>query len=147
MSGQPAALDREFIDVVAKDVRGYLDEETKRWLYSDEMVQRRYQGLIALKKDVEVQLSTQKARWVKKQLECQNHGDNGTEWITFRASEQDWRVRAIKFLISVDHHIAGVKEIRKSVEYDKYKEAIKLHKEEIVDGTEADDQLWATLNA
>ncbi len=106
---KPGSVDKEFIDLVARDVRGLLREDERQQLHTPENLDRMYDALNALKKDVEVQLSNQKSRWVKKRHELNETGDDGTEWVAYKASEADWRARAIKFLMAVEDHLSAAK--------------------------------------
>src|SRR5688572_11005588 len=104
---KPAAVDRDFIDTVAKDVRGQLGAELKEWLHEPKMLDRRDSAPIAAKKGIEVPPAKQKARWIKKRHEI---GGEGEEWVEWKAGEAGWRVRAIKFLGEVEDHISAAKE-------------------------------------
>lgn len=154
---KPAAIDRDFVDLVAKDIRGHsLTNDQRQLIHAADQVDRRYDALVALKKDVEVQLATQKARWCHKQVELQLKGDNGTEWLEYRSKEQDWRARAIKFLMAIEDEISAVKEIRRNthmlpadedVAY--LRSVIARHRAETDDldlvATDADRNLWGVL--
>lgn len=147
---QPAALNQPFIDLVAKDVRGLLDENAHKRLHSDKNLDGIYDALNALKKDVEVQLSNQKSRWVKKRHELNELGDDGSEWIAFRASEADWRARAIKFLMEVEDHLSAIKsriKERNRLQNNSDPDLIDIileHREEIGanEASLADERLW-----
>lgn len=107
-------VDKDFVDLVARDVRGLLSDRERDQLNKPENVHRVYDALNILKKDVEVQLSNQKSRWAKKRNELNAAGDDGTEWIAFKASEADWRARAIKFLTAVEAQLAATKSRRRA---------------------------------
>lgn len=106
----PAATDKTFTDLVGQYVRGMLPRNIEETIESDENLDRLYYALISLKKDVEVQLSNKRARDIKTRNELNNKGDDGSQWIAYRASEADWEARAKKFLGSVEEHICGAKE-------------------------------------
>lgn len=154
---KPAAIDREFVDLVAKDIRGHsLTNDQRQMIHATDQVDRRYDALVALKKDVEVQLATQKARWCHKQVELQLKGDNGTEWLEYRSKEQDWRARAIKFLMAIEDEISAVKEIRRGMhllpsdeDIAYLRSLISDHRQRTYDDdlapTEADEHLWSVL--
>ncbi len=144
---------KDYSDKVARNVRGLLSEQEKRELFTEQNIEMTYTALNGLKKDVEVQLSNQRARWVKKRHELNEMGDDGTEWIEFQAEEADWRARAIKFLSAVEAHLATAKLIRKTHrtstnnndELQEILESIFDHQESMKDDitpTDADKQLW-----
>lgn len=149
---KPGSVDKDFIDLVARDVRGLLREPEKSKLHAEENLDRMYDALNALKKDVEVQLSNQKSRWVKKRHELNLEGDDGTYWIEYKASEADWRARAIKFLMAVEDQIAAAKSRRRdrnvianNSKMDELIDEVYTHMEEIGDNeaSEADQRVWA----
>lgn len=149
---KPGSVDKEFIDLVARDVRGLLREDEQQKLHTLDNLDRMYDALNALKKDVEVQLSNQKSRWVKKRHELNEEGDDGTEWIAYKASEADWRARAIKFLMAVEDHLSAAKaQIKQrnvsanSGDVDELLESVFEHQEEIDENeaSPADKRLWA----
>lgn len=143
---------KDYSDKVARHVRGLLSEEEKFELFTEQNIEVTYTALNGLKKDVEVQLANQRARWVKKRHELNEIGDDGTEWIQFQAEEADWRARAIKFLSAVEAHLSTAKLIRKTHrstlhndELQEILESIFDHQESMQDEvtpTEADKQLW-----
>lgn len=142
-------VDKEFVDLVARDVRGLLNTAEQKELEKPENIDRVYDALNILKKDVEVQLSNQKSRWAKKRNELNGSGDDGTEWIAYRAGEADWRARAIKFLTAVEAHLAVTKARRRSANQgnrsaDELLDEIFTHMEEIGDeeASDADRRIW-----
>lgn len=148
MPDQPAALDKDFTGLVAQYVRGHLPQQFHDTLLADENLDRLYYALTSLKKDVEAQLSSQKSRWITKREELNKQGDDGTAWEEFKASESEWRVRAIYFLKSIEEHIAAVKERKKTHHGgETYRQAIMEHAEEIDDNdaSPADRKLWSSI--
>lgn len=150
----PAATDKKFTDLVAQFVRGVLPHDIESNLLLDSNLDRMYYALISLKKDVEVQLSSQKSRSVKMRHELNQRGDDGTGWKKYQAEEADWRARAIKFLASVEDHLAAIKERRRDrniqanlTTSQALYEAIVEHSEQIDpdDATEADTALHALV--
>lgn len=142
---------KEYSDKVAKNVRGLLSQEEKKELFLVENIDMTYTALNGLKKDVEVQLANQRARWVKKRHELNEQNDDGSGWIEFQAEEADWRARAIKFLTAVEAHLATAKLIRKTyrspqnAEMEELLSSIFEHQEETEEDVEpaaADKKLW-----
>lgn len=153
---KPGSIDKDFIDLVARDVRGLLREDERQKLHTPENLDRMYDALNALKKDVEVQLSNQKSRWVKKRHELNEIGDDGSEWIAHKASEADWRARAIKFLMAVEDHLSASKALMKrrninanGGDIDELLDSVFEHQEEIDEdeASPADKRLWARATA
>lgn len=155
----PAALDTEFRNHVANDVRGLLSPEDSAELRKPENIDRWCRALVAIKKEVEVQLANKNAKWVKKQAELAHRGDAGrAEWLAFKASEIDWRVKAIRFIVSIESHLAAAKELKQvgkgkptmadaRSELDRLREAIRRHRDSLPpdeSGVE-DEELWALL--
>lgn len=142
--------DKDFVDLVARDVRGILSDREREEIHKPENIHRVYDALNILKKDVEVQLSNQKSRWIKKRSELNAAGDDGSEWITFKATEADWRARAIKFLTAVEAHLAATKSRRRAMRSGNLERAEALadeafaHMEEIGnnEASDADRRLW-----
>lgn len=153
---QPGSVDKDFIELVAKDVRGLLGDKEQDKLHSPENLDRVYDALNALKKDVEVQLSNQKSRWVKRRNELNQQGDDGSGWIAFKASEADWRARAIKFLMAVEDQLSATKariRLRHTSGNDKnvldLVDEVLIHMEEIGDNeaSPADKRVWEKARA
>jgi len=111
----PASLDKEFIDLVAQDVRGVLPKDKHDKLNKESNLDRLYDALIALKKDVEVQLSNHRSRASYRYHEFVYEDDDFEGWIEFRAEEADWRARAVKFLMEIEDHISAVKARRREL--------------------------------
>lgn len=167
-------LSEEFVNLVAQDVRGLLSTRDQQRLYSDENLDRYYDALISLKNDVEVQLTNHKSRLVQKQHELALKGDDGSLFKAYLSSPEyhradgspgpspvEWRAKAIKFLKSVEDHIAAAKARRRlrsgspaaAGRQDdvlaELREAILEHKEEISEdeASEADLRLWKLVEA
>lgn len=98
----------EFKNLVAKDVRresdNYIDilsQDFRMWL--DE--------LNVLLRDVEIQLSAQKGRISEKRVQLGPEWNNN-EWYRFKATEDKWKVTALRFKASVEERIRFVKTLR-----------------------------------
>lgn len=98
-----------FEDLVAKDVRAECTDDELSILESD--IRSWLNILNSLKRDVEIQLGAQKARMTQRQAECQASG-NKVEWLTYKATEQKWRISAVRFMASVEERILYVKKLR-----------------------------------
>lgn len=142
----PTALDQVFRDHVANDVRGNLTEEEADELRSPENIDRWISGLIAVKGEVEVQLANRRAKWWKMQADLLDDKDGREKWLRFRAAEVDWRVRALRFLTSVEEHLSAAKELRRTQRHqslDVLREAIRRHRDEMEEEASAEDvRLW-----
>lgn len=98
-----------FNNLVAKDVRGectageraVLESNIREWL--DE--------LNILARDVEIQLAAQKARMTAKQAELLEVG-SAIEWLEYKAEEENWTVKSLRFKASVERSIREVKTLR-----------------------------------
>lgn len=150
----PAAIDEKYIDLVAQLVRGKLPDNIARQMISDDAeAQRMYFALVSLKKDVEAQLAEKRARDVQKRHEFEQRGDDGTRFREYRARDDAWRAKAIRFLSSIEEHILATKErIRdynlsqqgNNTQLAEIKRDIAAHREEIAEdeASEADKRLW-----
>lgn len=92
-----------FEEAVAKDIRNEasnfeidtLKTDKRRWLME----------LNSLKRDVELQLTAQKARIASKKLE----GLSKDQWLTFKAREATWKVSALRFCVTIEQKMLYVK--------------------------------------
>lgn len=98
----------EFKSLVIKDVRKESDDllevlssDFRSWL--DE--------LNILLRDVEIQLAAQKSKLSDKKVQLGPEWNNN-EWYTFKASEDKWKVTALRFKASVEERIRFVKTLR-----------------------------------
>jgi hypothetical protein len=98
----------QFKSLVAKDVRKESDElvevlssDYRLWL--DE--------LNVLLRDVEIQLTAQKGRISEKKVQLGPEWNNN-DWYSFKASEDKWKVTALRFKASVEERIRFVKTLR-----------------------------------
>lgn len=99
-------ITEEFMELVASDVRGDSSEDSLRLLKSN--TRDWLSVLNKLKRDVEVQLVAQKARMTAKQVEC-IEGGTKLEWLKYKATEEKWRVGAIRFMVSVEERMHFVR--------------------------------------
>jgi len=125
MSQLSSALDKDFIDLVGQDVRGNSSKKQHDLLHRDENLDRLYDALVVLKRTVEGQLASDKARSQKMYHKLTEEGDNGDRWHSYlvtptyssngtrRPSPVDWRAKAIKFLGAIEANIAAAKERRR----------------------------------
>jgi len=98
----------QFKSLVAKDVRKESDNyveilSTDFRLWLDE--------LNVLLRDVEIQLSAQKSRISEKKYQL-GPDRNNNEWYSFKATEDKWKVTALRFKASVEERIRFVKTLR-----------------------------------
>jgi hypothetical protein len=98
----------QFKSLVAKDVRKESDEfveilSTDFRLWLDE--------LNVLLRDVEIQLAAQKGRISEKKVQLGPEWNNN-DWYRFKATEDKWKVTALRFKASVEERIRFVKTLR-----------------------------------
>ncbi len=98
----------DFKGLVAKDVRTDSDDlvqdlssDFRLWL--DE--------LNVLLRDVEIQLTAQRGRISEKKVELGPQWNNN-DWYKFKATEDKWKVTALRFKASVEERIRFVKTLR-----------------------------------
>lgn len=97
-----------FEELVAKDVRGEANEGEKNILKND--ISEWLIILNTLKRDVELQLAAQKVRLREKAKE---HALDKDAWHTYKSEEDQWRLRVLRFNVSVERRIQQVKKLRK----------------------------------
>jgi len=98
-----------FKELVAKDVRKEATNEELDILTSD--FRSWLDELNILLRDVEIQLSAQRSRISDKRVEIGPQLNNN-EWYSFRATEDKWRITALRFKASVEEKIRFVKTLR-----------------------------------
>lgn len=149
-------LDRDFVDLVASDIRGELKNRAKiAWLRSDEMFDRRYAALIALKRDLETQLAYWRGRAAQMQADLASDPNGRVKWLQWKAENSEWRSRAIGFLNAIEDHISAAKEQRRDHHrkrhgtrntefWNELADAIMDHKEHIDpdEASDVDKRLW-----
>lgn len=107
--GVDFAEETDFRARVEADIRGQIDPS----LRSPENARAWYDELIAIRQDVETQLSRRKAEIEAFKLECQEkngalwHGEYSAE----RARYERWRATAVAFLRRVNQRIAEAKRV------------------------------------
>lgn len=95
-----------FEELVAKDVRGECTTSQLATLHAD--LRRWLQVLNSLLRDVELQLTAQRARMNKNQADYLEAGDK-IGWLRYKAEEEEWRIRSVRFMVSVEQKIMEVK--------------------------------------
>lgn len=100
----------EFYDLVQKDVRNQCDQHELEVLGSD--LDQWLIELKALKRDVEIQSTAQRARIAQKQAEMLSSGASTAEWKLYKAKEDNWKVTAMRFTACVEQRLAHVKALR-----------------------------------
>lgn len=98
----------EFEDLVTKEVRGEINDGERAILKGD--LAEWLIILNSLKRDVELQLTAQKARVNQKSKEQLLTKD---EYNKFKSDEDQWRLKSIRFMISVENKIMQVKKLKK----------------------------------
>lgn len=97
-----------FEELVLKEVRSNVN--TVEW----DMLRSDYDEwlivLNSLKRDVELQLTAQKAR-ISQHSKEKNLSKE--EYNTFKSQEDQWRLKSLRFMISVEKKIMQVKKMRK----------------------------------
>lgn len=142
--------ERDFVDVVNRDVREVSSEDEYNALRSPETVEKWYDALLTFKRDLEYQFSTNRSNRATKYAELKPTTTASTEWAEWLAENEHWRTGALKFYRGVERrlHEAG-----KLVSTQRRRDlslhaAIARHREEIlnadddVEMAEFDNQLW-----
>lgn len=106
-------MTESFEDLVEKDVRHGCSPPELQVLESN--IREWIKKLNSLKRDVEVQLSAQKARNTQKQAEMLRDSESTkADWLDYKSKEDRWKVGAIRFMVSVEDRIAYAKNLRAS---------------------------------
>lgn len=100
----------EFADLVAKDVRNECSNHELEILADD--LNGWLTELKSLKRDVEIQLSAQKARMYERQAEMLRDERPTSEWLSYKATEEKWKVGAMRFTACVEQRIAHVNSLK-----------------------------------
>lgn len=98
-----------FKELVAIDVRKGSTNETLQFLMDDFRLW--LDELNILLRDVEIQLSAQRSRISDKKVELGPQWNNN-DWYSFKATEDKWRITALRFKASVEEKIRYVKTLR-----------------------------------
>ncbi len=98
-----------FKSLVARDVRGDLSDQEYMILESN--LRDWLDELNILLRDVEIQLRDHKATRSQKHAECLRDGLQ-IEWLFFKAEQDRWLVKALRFKVSVESRLRQVKTIR-----------------------------------
>jgi hypothetical protein len=98
-----------FEDLVALDVRGECTDEELEILKGD--LRRWLAELNSLKRDVEIQMSAQRARITQRQIEFKQKNEQ-IEWLRYKGEEEQWRVGSLRFMASVENRILYAKSLR-----------------------------------
>lgn len=109
----------DFEDLVLLDVKGELEldngdtvvcsSEHTEILKTD--IRRWLAELNSLKRDVEIQMTAQKARVSERQVEYIEK-NNTLEWLRYKSKEDTHRIGALRFMASVESKILYVKSLR-----------------------------------
>src|SRR5690242_7633935 len=99
----------DFEDLVALDVRGECTNEELDVLKSD--LRRWLAELNSLKRDVEIQMTAQKARITQRKIEFKEKTES-IEWLRYKSEEEQWKVGSLRFMASVEQRILYVKSLR-----------------------------------
>lgn len=141
--------DKDFLDLVALEVRGELDGNTSRHLRADEKIDNFHRGLICLKRNVETQLSNKKSRTIKETYNLKTHNGSQNEIEEILKDYADWRAKAVRFLGAIELEISETKSRMKTIfdntDYvDELIELIGAQMQELDenDYTEADEKMF-----
>lgn len=101
-------------DIVIKDIKNeasqhekdMLEEDIDMWLYN----------LRVIRRDVEFQLSSNKAKNKLKALEMKEMGASTADIESFITKQSKWRINTIKFLTSIERKMLYVKMINNSLD-------------------------------
>lgn len=141
--------ERDFVDVVNKDVREVSSDEEYDALRSPALAEKWYVALLTFKRDLEYQFSTNRSNRATKYAEYKRTGDE-QQWADWLAENEHWRTGALKFYRGVErrlneaHQLVSVQRRRDT----DLRAAIARHKEEILnsdddaDTSEFDYALW-----
>lgn len=102
-------MSSSFEDLVTKEVRGEINDGERAILNGD--LSEWLIILNSLKRDVELQLTAQKARMNQKNKEKSLTKD---EYNKLKSEEDQWRLKSLRFMISVEKKIMQVKKLRKN---------------------------------
>lgn len=105
-------MSEHFKELVDRDVRKGVTEEEIDELKRDP--RQWLDELNILLRDVEIQIAAQKARISAKRCEMSANpeGWNATGWYEYKASEDGWKVKALRFRASIEERIRFVKTYR-----------------------------------
>jgi plasmid maintenance system antidote protein VapI len=155
----------EFEAAVNADVRGTASIDTQMALRQPECLDRWHDMLLHLKRNVEAQLTSNRASLLAEQAERLAAGDT-IGWIKSKAESEQWRQRSIRFKNGVEERLREAKRLRNgrgesmvtSITRDRDKaiaklvtleEAISAHKAAVLADAEdpdtIDDRLWSVL--
>lgn len=141
--------DKDFLDLVALEVRGELDSNTSRHLRADEEIENFHRGLICLKRNVETQLSNKKSRTIKETYKLKTENGSQDEIEEILKDYADWRAKAVRFLGAIELEISQTKSRMKTIinnaDYvDELIELIGVQMQELNedDYTEADEKVF-----
>lgn len=143
--------DKDYLDIVALEVRGELDGYTSEELRREEHCEQLYKGLVALKRNIETQLSNKKSRTIKDTYKLRYVDEAPLEEIErLHKDYADWRAKATRFLGAIELEISDTKtRLRKIKTNEGYinelVELISMQMEEIDEDqyTDADERVFA----
>lgn len=97
------------------DVKGKAPHDIAAWLRQPKHVFTWYDALVALKQDVEAQMSAHKAGVLERQQECLAMGRAGKEkWFQFKWESQDWKRRANHYRTGIESMIREARAAKRS---------------------------------
>ena len=99
----------QFTEMVIKDVRKEADASVLEHLSSNYRLW--LDELNVLLRDVEIQLSAQKARVSEKKGQP-GFNRNSADWHSFKSEQDQWRIRTLRFKASIEARIRSVKTLR-----------------------------------
>lgn len=158
--------DDAFNQIVNSDIREVATQEQTDWLREPENLQRWYDSLLTMKRNLEYQFSTNRSDRAGKYAEFYSHANGEQLWAEWLADNEKWRVGALKFHKGVERrlheahvHLSGLRRAQNAQwvaherdlslrEVARLRSAILAHKDSIDDddATEYDDVLWAVVD-
>lgn len=160
--------EEEFEAAVNADVRGTTNADTKAALRQPDVLDRWHDTLLHLKRNVEAQLTSNRATLLADQAEALRGGDT-VRWVQIKAESEQWRQRSIRFKNGVEERLREAKRLRRALSTETYTakvlddrdraiarcltlaDAIAAHKAAVLSSPDEpddsiDDKLWSVLS-
>lgn len=100
----------EFHALVNDDIRGKAPDHMSQALRDPEVVERWYNALVSIKRNMETQLANDRFKRIEKKLELMKLGNAGQMlWLEFVREREEWKAGAIRFKNGVEDKISEAK--------------------------------------
>jgi hypothetical protein len=156
----------EFEAAVNADIRGTANPDTKAALRQPEVLDQWHDTLLHLKRNVEAQLTSNRATLLADQADLLARGDT-IGWIKAKAEAEQWRQRSVRFKNGEEERLREAKRMRRARDLGEWehrsiderdrafakvatlRDAIAAHKAAVLadaeDPDSVDDRLWSVL--